>query len=113
MAFSMMPVTLGAANLPQLFGIADKDVDGVDIAGAGLVRLKANNVYVTPNSFYNPGPVSPAIVDTTSPSIQRAVNVASSGDTVNIGSGPIYSDKYRTPRRTSRLTCSAKARWAL
>src|SRR5262249_6237480 len=55
-------------------------VDAVDVPGFGLVRTKANNIYVTPNSFYAPD-------GTTTPSIQRAIDVASSGETVNIEAG--------------------------
>ena len=40
-------------------------MDAVDVSGYGLVRLKADNIYVTPNSFYVPG-------GTTTPSIQTA-----------------------------------------
>ena len=56
-------VTLSDATTIELFGIKGKIVDAVDVSGYGLVRLKADNIYVTPNSFYVPG-------GTTTPSIR-------------------------------------------
>ncbi len=55
-------------------------MDAIDVSGFGLVRLRAGNVYVTPNSFYAPD-------GTTAPSIQRGVDAASAGDTVNVEAG--------------------------
>ena len=52
----------------------------LNVSGYGLVRLQANNIYVTPNSYFGPG-------GTTTPSIQRGIAAASSGNTVNIESG--------------------------
>ncbi len=69
-----------SAATAQLFAVEDTIVDAIDVSGFGLVRLKAGNVYVTPNSF-------DAADGTTAPSIQRAVDVASSGDTVNVEAG--------------------------
>ena len=66
------------------FTIADKVIDNVDVSTYGKVILKSGNVYVTPNSF-----VSPA---TTTPSIQRGVNVAATGDTVNVAAGNYTSE---------------------
>ena len=48
-------VTLSAATTSQLFAIQDKIVDAVDVSGYGLVRLKADNIYLTPNSYFVPG----------------------------------------------------------
>ncbi len=73
-------VTLSAATLSDLYKIEDKIVDAVDVSGYGLVRLKANNVYVTPSSFFAAG-------GTTTPSIQRGVDAATAGDTVNVEAG--------------------------
>ncbi len=64
-------------SLPSLFTLEDKIIHSVDIAGAGLVRVKANQVFVTPLSYVTPA---------TTPSIQRGVDSASSGDTVNVQS---------------------------
>ena len=73
-------VTLSAATTGDLFNIEDKIVDAVDVSGYGLVRLNANNIYVTPQSFFAPG-------GTTTASIQRGVDAASSGDTVDLDAG--------------------------
>ena len=77
-------VAAATATTAQLFAIQATVVDGVDVSGSGLVRLKAGNVYVTPNSFYAPE-------GTTTPSIQRGVDAASAGDTVNVEAGT-YTD---------------------
>ncbi len=73
-------VTLSAATLSDLYAIEDKIVDGIDVSGYGLVRLKAANIYVTPNSYFTPG-------GTTAPSIQRGIDAASDNDTVNVEAG--------------------------
>ena len=61
-----------SASLPQLFAIEDKILHGIDVGGLGLVRVRANNVYVTPNSFFTAG-------GTNTPSIQRGIEAASRG----------------------------------
>ena len=63
-----------------MYAIEDKIIDAIDVSGYGLVRLKAPNVYVTPNSFFAPG-------GTTAPSIQRGIVAASTSDTVNVQAG--------------------------
>ncbi len=73
-----------SASTAQLYAIEDTLIDGIDVSGFGLVRLKANSLYVTPNSFYIPD-------GTSEPSIQNAINVASPGDTVHIAPGT-YGD---------------------
>ncbi len=65
-------------TLPEAFAVEDKILDAIDVATWGFVRIKANNVYVTPNSF--------AALNTT-PDINRGVNAAVSGDTVNVKAG--------------------------
>jgi parallel beta-helix repeat protein len=82
-------VLASAATLTQQFAISDAIVDGVDLAGRGLVRTKAGNVYVTPNSFFADG--TQVNNPTTTPSIQRGVDAASTGDTVNVAAGT-YSE---------------------
>ncbi len=77
-------VLASTATLPQLFAIEDKIVHKIDIGLLGFVLVKANNDYVTPNSF-----VSPV---TTTPSIQRGVDAASTGFTVNVASGSYNED---------------------
>jgi hypothetical protein len=63
--------TGGTATVAQNFAIEDKIQHAVDDGSLGFVRVKAGNVFVTPASG----------------SIQRGVNVASSGDTVNVAAG--------------------------
>ncbi len=77
-AASFDGVVAGSGTTSQLYTISDKIVDSVDLETVGLVRLKANSVLVTPNSFASPN---------TQPSIQRAIDAASTGDTVYIQSG--------------------------
>jgi hypothetical protein len=64
----------------DLFAIADQVVDNVDVGNLGSVVLNPANVYVTESSFFSP-------MSTTVPSIQRGVNAASAGDTVNVATG--------------------------
>ena len=66
-------------TLPQLYATEDRIIHKVDVATFGFVRVNANNVYVTPNSFLAPF--------TTVPSIQRGIDAASAGDTVNVEAG--------------------------
>ncbi len=73
-------VTLSSATTDQLFSIEDKILDKIDNSNYGLVVLKPNNKYVTPNSFYSIG-------GTTSPSIQRAIDASSSGDNIYVEAG--------------------------
>ncbi|HEY2910360.1 MAG TPA: SdrD B-like domain-containing protein, partial [Gemmataceae bacterium] len=56
---------------PQLFAIEDLIHHATDEAGKGLVVVKAGNLFVTPASG----------------SIQRAIDAATSGDTVNVAAG--------------------------
>ena len=90
-------VTLSDATTIELFGIEGKIVDAVDVSGYGLVRLKADNIYVTPNSFYVPG-------GTTTPSIQRGINAASAGNTVNVEGGAYVGQVVVTENLTLQGT---------
>ncbi len=65
--------------LPALYTTEDKIDHKIDDPALGFVNVKTNNVFVTANSF-----ISPA---TTSPSIQRAVDYALAGFTVNVAEG--------------------------
>jgi len=76
------------ADLSTLYSIQDKIVDGLDNQAYGLVRLKASTLLVTPLSFYTPASV-------TTPSIQRGVDLSSTGDTLWIKSGS-YPDGIDT-----------------
>ncbi len=62
-------VNLEDMSESELFALQNTIVDAIDVSGYGLVRLKAGNVYVTPNSYFPVG-------GTTAPSIQRTVDVA-------------------------------------
>ncbi len=75
-------VQVGGAGLTvsEAYAVEDKITDAIDQSGLGFVRINAGNVYVTPNSF-----LSPAADDTGA--LQRAIDVASSGDTVNVEAG--------------------------
>ena len=73
-AASFDGVTGATATLPQLFTVTGKIFDGLNREGSGLVRLKANNLFV---------PVGR--------SIQAAFNVAAAGDTINLAGGT-YSE---------------------
>jgi autotransporter-associated beta strand protein len=63
--------TGASMSLATLFATEDRIDHAPDFAGLGLVRVNAGNVYVTTNSG----------------SIQRGINPASSGDTVNVNDG--------------------------
>jgi parallel beta-helix repeat protein len=78
-------VLASSASDSQQYAIVDTIVDGVDLPNRGLVRTRANTVFVTPNSFYQDPTYAPS--GTTSPDIQRAIDLADSGDTVNIQGG--------------------------
>jgi len=63
---------LGSAmSNADLFALEDRIYHGVDKNGAGLVTVKAGNLFATP----------------TAGNLNRAVNLASNGDTVNIANG--------------------------
>lgn len=64
-------LTGATATLAENYDIEDKILHGTDNAALGFVRVKADEVFVTPLSA----------------SIQRGVNVASSGDQVNVKEG--------------------------
>lgn len=64
--------------LAQLFATEDKIDHKIDLATLGFVTVKANNDYVTVNSFVAPN---------TTPLIQRGIDAASNGWTVNVAAG--------------------------
>ncbi len=74
--------TLADANMTpaDYYEIQNQIVDGTDYSGAGLVTINPNNIYVTPQSYF-----TPATDDTGA--IQRAVALASNGDTIHIEGG--------------------------
>jgi parallel beta-helix repeat protein len=69
---------LSNSTLTGAFGIADRIFDAVDDASRGLVSFKANEVFVTPTSFD---------LATTTPSVQRAIDAATAGNTVHVAAG--------------------------
>jgi parallel beta-helix repeat protein len=70
----------GSTSLTNIFSIADKVLDAVDVSNYGKINLRAGNQYVTVNSFYTDG-------GTTSPKIQRSVDAALATNIVNVGPG--------------------------
>jgi len=81
---SFAGTTGGAATLAQNFAIEDKISHKIDVGALGFVLVKANNDFVTTNSFITPA--------TTTASVQRAVDAASSGFTVNVANGTYNGD---------------------
>lgn len=74
----MNGVTTETASVDDLYTTNNKVVDGVDNASYGLVRLKAGTIYVTDASYYGLA---------ATPNVQRAVNLASTGDTLWVQGG--------------------------
>ncbi len=72
-----------ATDLAEYYGVEDNIVDGVDIDGAGLVRLKAGYVFVS-NGSTVPANLSGFVSAAT---IQPGVDAATSGDTVEVQGG--------------------------
>ncbi len=70
-----------AATLTQLYAIEDAIVHKVDDPTWGLVRVRAANLYVTASSG----------------SIQRGIDAATVGDTVNVGAGT-YKEQVSVPK---------------
>ncbi|MBU1383529.1 MAG: right-handed parallel beta-helix repeat-containing protein [Alphaproteobacteria bacterium] len=79
-------VAADTATLAELFAIEDGIEHGLDQTGAGLVRVREGQLYVTQSSG----------------SIQRGVNLAATGDTVNVGAGS-FSDRVITLNRSVTL----------
>ncbi len=68
-----------AMTLAERFELEDKIIHKVDVGSLGFVTVVPGRVFVTTNSFEAP--------DTTTASIQRGVDAASSGDTVHVAAG--------------------------
>ena len=98
-------VNSSGATLGQLYAVQDQIVDAIDQTGLGVVRIKAGNLYVTPNSY---------VLDTSaSGAVARATAVAVAGDTINVQSSlsmsvaPSTSIVYGTPTTGLSGTLSA------
>ncbi len=73
-----------AMPLTDLFILEDKIQHSIDDSGLGFVTVKANNDYVTVNSFAAPA--------TTAASVQRGIDASSNGWTVNVANGTYNED---------------------
>ncbi len=78
--FNAATTAVDVSTLPSFYAVEDKLIDAIDASGLGFIRIHANEVFVTPNSF-----LSPATDDTGA--ISRAVGAAADGDTVHVESG--------------------------
>ncbi len=79
--------------------MADKVVDTIDVGTYGYVDLRSGHVYVTPNSYFSPGGTATA-------DVQRAIDAASSGDTVHIEGGS-YTGSANTSGKSLTLELGA------
>ncbi len=91
--------TGATATLAENFAIEDKIVHQIDNSALGFVLVKANQDFVTANSF-----IAPA---TTTPSIQRGVNAASTNFTVNVNSGT-YNEQVLVNKSLTVLGATPK-----
>lgn len=82
-------VTGAGMSLATLFATEDRIDHATDTAGLGLVRVKAANVYVTINSG----------------NIQRGINPATPGDTVNVNDG-VYDAKVTINKTIALLSAN-------
>ena len=71
--------TAAMANVATNYDIEDKILHAIDNASLGFVTVVANHAYVTGNSFSAPA--------TTTPSVQRAIDVVANPGTVRIEGG--------------------------
>jgi len=69
---------LNASTLSDAFAIADRIFDAVDDGARGYVNFKTGEVFVTTQSYG---------IATTAPSIQRGIEAAATGNTVNVKAG--------------------------
>lgn len=92
---------LGSAmTLAELYALEDKITHAVDDSSLGFVRVMSVHVFVTRDSYCAPA--------TTTPSVQRGIDAAVSGDTVHVVGGS-YSDGANAAAGSKNLTLSAGA----
>ncbi len=82
-------MTGAAKTLPELFSLEDKIIHGVDDGARGFVLVRDSNTYVTTASFAAPA--------TASAQVQRAVDNAGAGFTVNVANG-VYNGDVTIPQ---------------
>ena len=73
-----------AANVAQNLAIEDKIKHAIDDPSLGFIRVKTGGLFVTANSFNAP--------NTTTASIQRAIDLATAGESVDVGAGTFIED---------------------
>lgn len=76
----------GAMTLANLYDLEDRIVHRVDVGTVGVVTVVSNHRYVTSSSFFAPATVAPHI--------QRGVDAANGGDTVNVAPGQYRGQMY-------------------
>ncbi len=90
---------LGSAmTLAKLFDVEDKITHKIDYSSFGFVTVKNGNDFVTTNSFIAP--------HTTSALIQRAIDAASTGWTVNVDGGT-YTESVNVNKSVTILGAQA------
>ena len=83
--------TSGAVkNALQNYQTEDKIDHGTDKDSLGIILVKSGNLFITQNSFVLP--------ETSSPSVQRGINAASDGFTLNIAGG-LYNEDLDINKR--------------
>ena len=78
------------ASLSQLYAIQDQIIDALDNESYGLVRIVADNVYVTQDNELDNN-------NSTQDAIQRGIDAASDNDTVNVQAGIYQANSAGNP----------------
>ena len=84
-------LTGASMTLAQRFAVENKIVHRIDYNGGGFIRIKADEAYVTPNSFISTLPVSWG-TPTTSADINRAIASVSNGNMIYVDAGTYAQD---------------------
>src|SRR5688572_3625944 len=94
-------ITPASMTLAQLFATEDKLTHKIDFDSVGYFGLRANEVFVTPNSFAATLP--PVFgVPTTTPDINRAVRSADPGNIIHIAAG-VYANQVTLDKGVSLI----------